>query len=128
MRTIIGAIILALATVTAGAQTTTAVLALPASWGAIEVERFVETDGDPVTVEVLIWRYSDFLWRIVAVQPDGTLCAGPWFAFIHNRFAWPRITRVGAVDVAFLTETTYQRLPQSYFFQVALEHPTVCLP
>jgi hypothetical protein len=122
------AVIVALAAVTAEAQTTTARLALPASWGAIEVERFVETDGDPATVEVLIWRYTDYLWRIVAVQPDGTLCAGAWFAFIQNPFAWPRITRVGAVDVAFLTETTYQQQPQSYFFQVALEHPTVCVP
>ena len=56
------------------------------------------------------------------------LCAGRWFAFNKNLFAWPRITRVGAVDVAFLTDTTYQPVPQSSFFQVALEHPTVCLP
>jgi len=128
MRAFIIAVIVALATVTAGAQTTTAVLPLPESWGAVEVERFIETDGDPATVEVLIWRHSDFLWRIVAVQADGALCAGPWFTFIHDQFAWPRITRVGKVDVAFMTQTFYQPLAQTYFFQVALEHPTVCQP
>jgi len=128
MRNFLIAVIVAFATVTAAAQTTTVVLPLPESWGAVEVERFIETDGDAATVEVLIWRYSDYRWRIVALRPDGTLCAGPWFMFIYDQFAWPRITRVGAVDVAFMTQTVYQPQAQTYFFQVALEHPTECQP
>ncbi len=128
IRAIIGAVLVVLATVMARAQTTTAVLPLPASWGAVEVERFIETDGDPATVEVLIWRYSDFQWRIVAVQADGALCAGPWFSFIHDQGAWPRIIRIGAVDVAFMTQVVYERRARTWFFTVALDHPTACLP
>ncbi len=122
------AALVVLATMGGGAQTTTAVLPLPVSWGAVEVERFVETDGDPATLEVLIWRYADYQFRIVAVQPDGALCAGPWFMFIHSQYAWPRFKRVSGVDVAFLTETAQNGQTQSYYFEVTLEHPTVCEP
>lgn len=125
---VVAALVVMLAAVAVHAQATKAVLSLPPSWGAVEVERFVETDGDPTTTEVLIWRYADYLWRIVAVRSDGTLCAGPWFSFIHDPWAWPRFKRVAGVDVAFLTEMTYRPLAQSYYFEVALEHPTTCVP
>lgn len=117
-----------LAAVGVSAQTTRSVLPLPVEWGAVEVERFIETDGDPATLEVLIWRYADYQFRIVAVRPDGALCAGPWFMFIHSQYAWPRFKRVGSVDVAFLTETSWNGQAQSYYFEVTLEHPSTCEP
>lgn len=122
------AIVFLLAVMPAGAQTITNMLALPPAWGDVEVERFVETDGDPATLEVIIWRYTDLLWRIVAVAPDGTLCAGRWFTFLDRPMAWPRFKRVGAVDVAFLTATLDWGVAQSYYYEVALDHPVTCLP
>lgn len=122
------AAIVVVATMAVGAQTTRVFMSLPSSWGSVQVERFIETDGDPTTTEVLIWRYVDYLWRVVAVKPDGTLCAGPWFTFIGDTMAWPRFKRVGGVDVVFLTESLFGPHEQTFYFEVALDHPTSCLP
>lgn len=110
----------------AGAQTLVLISPLPASWGLAEVHQTVETDGNPATIELLIWRYSDYAWRVVSVRPNGTICAAPWF-FFGQVSAWPKIRRAGAVDVAMITvQNTVAST--SVYAEFSLDHPTVCYP
>ncbi len=110
----------------ADAQLPVIVAVWPASWGALEVETTIETDGNPATLEFLLWRYSDYQWRVVAIKADGTgMCAGPWFSFLSDTGLWPRIRRVGAVDHVFVSQRVQST---TRYVEFVIDHPTVCYP
>lgn len=81
--------------------------------GVVGLPQAIETDGNPSTQEWLLSQVFSNQRRVVSVQPDGTVCAGPIF---HADGSW-YVQRVG--HVSMLT-----RLAWPIFEWMALPHPT----
>ena len=116
MTRLVFAAALALALTTAGhAQTMTARLDLGTlGWGFLTQPQAVDTDANPATQEWLIGQLFTDWRRVVAVQADGRLCAGPWFSVGPEWQLQPAPGR-----------SRYVRLVWPMFEVLQLEHP-VC--
>lgn len=95
MRVVVVMVVVAALSGWAHAQTVQSVVSIPPEWGAAEVWRWVEADGNPATREVIVRRWSDYRYLVVRVLPNGTLChAGNWFHWAGDPFAYPEVVRV----------------------------------
>lgn len=78
--------------------------------GDVDVERTVETDGDPSTTEIILSRYDTVPTRraILQIRADGTSCVGPfenWFG--DHIYVWPTyVTLGGLTRVVFTVPNT----------------------
>lgn len=103
------------------AQTPIALLSFPAEWGAVSVEAFVEVDGRPETLDVMVWSLNTFQWRVVSVQPSGGWCVSPWFYWGGDMWIFPHFRKVNGTDRAYATTTLGDG--SSMYLEFAIDMP-----
>lgn len=101
MRIVLTVLMLLMATGAHAQQT--AYVVDKASYGLIGVDIVgINIDGNTNTEEVLLLDVNMSsitfnMWQVAAVQPNGTLCRGPWFQLAEmpgpprNEFVWARV-------------------------------------
>lgn len=98
-------------------QTIVTATPLPHDWGVVEVHQLVETDGRTETTEAIVRSLITFESRVVQVRPDGTSCAGPWFYWASDPYAWVQFRTVDGRTRAFVTQA-------HHYVEMTIETPS----